>query len=39
MPLSKRLGAEFLGTFWGVPGGCGSAALAGVACMWLGSKS
>jgi aquaporin Z len=28
MPLSKRLGAEFLGTFWLVLGGCGSAVLA-----------
>jgi aquaporin Z len=29
MPMSKRLGAEFLGTFWLVLGGCGSAVLAG----------
>jgi aquaporin Z len=28
MPDSKRLGAEFLGTFWLVLGGCGSAVLA-----------
>ncbi len=29
MPLSKRVSAEFLGTFWLVLGGCGSAVLAG----------
>jgi aquaporin Z len=28
MPLSKRLAAEFLGTFWLVLGGCGAALLA-----------
>ena len=28
MPLSKRLFAEFFGTFWLVLGGCGSAVLA-----------
>jgi aquaporin Z len=28
MPLSKRVGAEFIGTFWLVLGGCGSAVLA-----------
>src|SRR5579871_100293 len=28
MPLSKRIAAEFLGTFWLVLGGCGSAVLA-----------
>jgi aquaporin Z len=28
MSLSKRLGAEFIGTFWLVFGGCGSAVLA-----------
>src|SRR6476660_8560710 len=28
MPLSKRLAAEGLGTFWLVFGGCGSAVLA-----------
>jgi aquaporin Z len=28
MPLSRRFGAEFIGTFWLVIGGCGSAALA-----------
>ena len=26
--MAKRLGAEFLGTFWLVLGGCGSAVLA-----------
>ena len=30
MHLSKRLGAEALGTFWLVLGGCGSAVLAGI---------
>jgi aquaporin Z len=28
VPLSKRLWAEFFGTFWLVLGGCGSAVLA-----------
>ncbi|HZT19658.1 MAG TPA: aquaporin Z [Dongiaceae bacterium] len=28
MPLNKRLAAEFIGTFWLVLGGCGSAVLA-----------
>ncbi|MDD3642946.1 MAG: aquaporin Z [Candidatus Krumholzibacteria bacterium] len=28
MPLSRRFGAEFIGTFWLVFGGCGSAVLA-----------
>jgi len=28
MPLTKKLGAEFMGTFWLVLGGCGSAVLA-----------
>ena len=28
MPVSKKLGAEFVGTFWLVFGGCGSAVLA-----------
>ena len=28
MPMIKRLGSEFLGTFWLVFGGCGSAVLA-----------
>ncbi len=28
MPIVRRLGAEFLGTFWLVLGGCGSAVLA-----------
>jgi aquaporin Z len=29
MPITKRMGAEFLGTFWLVLGGCGSAIIAG----------
>ena len=29
MPLSNRLAAEFIGTFWLVLGGCGSAVIAG----------
>ncbi len=28
MPMSKKLGAEFIGTLWLVLGGCGSAVLA-----------
>jgi aquaporin Z len=28
MPMSKRMGAEFLGTFWLTLGGCGAAVLA-----------
>ena len=28
MSLTKKLGAEFIGTFWLVLGGCGSAVLA-----------
>ncbi len=28
MPLSKRVGAEFIGTLWLVLGGCGAAVLA-----------
>ena len=28
MPMSRKLGAEFIGTFWLVLGGCGSAVLA-----------
>jgi len=28
MPIAKRVGAEFIGTFWLVFGGCGSAVLA-----------
>jgi aquaporin Z len=29
MPISRKLAAEFIGTFWLVLGGCGSAVLAG----------
>jgi len=40
MALSKKLTAEFIGTFWLVLGGCGSAVLAagypGVGIGWLG---
>lgn len=40
MTLSRRLGAEFIGTFWLVLGGCGSAVLAatfpGLGIGWLG---
>jgi aquaporin Z len=40
MTLSKKLGAEFIGTFWLVLGGCGSAVLAtgypDVGIGWLG---
>src|SRR5256714_11345247 len=28
MPISRRMAAEFIGTFWLVLGGCGSAVLA-----------
>ena len=28
MPLSKKFAAEFIGTFWLVLGGCGSAVIA-----------
>jgi aquaporin Z len=40
MTLSKKLGAEFIGTFWLILGGCGSAVLAAgypdVGIGWLG---
>jgi aquaporin Z len=32
--LSKRLTAEFFGTFWLVLGGCGSAVLAAASPAW-----
>ncbi len=38
MSLSKKLGAEFIGTFWLVLGGCGSAVLAGVFYSWVSSE-
>ncbi|MCL1888462.1 MAG: aquaporin Z [Kiritimatiellaeota bacterium] len=36
MNLSKKLTAEFIGTFWLVLGGCGTAILAGHNVGWLG---
>ena len=36
MPMSKRAAAEFIGTFWLVLGGCGTAVLAGSRVGWLG---
>lgn len=37
MPISRRLAAEFIGTFWLVLGGCGSAVLAaGIANVGIG---
>ena len=43
MPLSKKLAAEFIGTFWLVFGGCGSAVLAAAfpksASDWSASRS
>ena len=40
MSLTKKLGAEFIGTFWLILGGCGSAVLAAgypdVGIGWLG---
>jgi aquaporin Z len=34
MSLTKKLSAEFLGTFWLVFGGCGSAVLAAAFPRW-----
>ena len=34
MPIANRLGAEFIGTFWLVLGGCGSAVLAAAFPTW-----
>ena len=34
--MSKKLVAEFIGTFWLVLGGCGTAVLAGSQVGWLG---
>ncbi len=34
--MTRKLGAEFIGTFWLVLGGCGSAVLAGSHIGWLG---
>ncbi len=36
IPITKRASAEFLGTFWLVLGGCGTAVLAGSQVGWLG---
>jgi aquaporin Z len=36
MPVSKKALAEFIGTFWLVLGGCGTAVLAGDHVGWLG---
>lgn len=38
MSLTNKLGAEFIGTFWLVLGGCGSAVLAGVVYKIVGKK-
>lgn len=37
MPMSRKLAPEFIGTFWLLLGGCGSALLAGFLYRWLGS--
>ena len=39
IPLSKKLTAEFIGTFWLVLGGCGSAVLAAAFLANLGADA
>lgn len=37
--MKTKLGAEFIGTFWLVLGGCGSAVLAGAVYRWFADDS